>query len=1797
MLSQFKIRFRSFIWLLIFTFTLHSTPHFEILLPYKFHISFSEAKADEGDGEGAPVTGISSPDSFIFTGAASHRIPIEVPPGRGGMAPQISLIYISHQGNGWVGVGWNLDIGAIQRATKRGVNYGANDYVAVINGSNSELISRSSDWGPNYYGSKIEGTYSKYYLNPATGGWELTTKEGTKYYYGTSSASRQDNPQGVFRWCLDRVQDTKGNYLNCSYTKDQGEIYLNRIDYTGNNIGLSPANYVQFYLESRSDVTPIFTTNTRVATAYRLKTIDVVANGSRVWSFKLAYASSGSTFRSLLSSVQQYGTDATLDANGTVSGGTALPAITLGWNGDSPGTFTPQPWWEFCDPAHLRTGDYNGDGKLDLGCHANDGRHILAFSNGDGTFTAQSWWGPFCNPANLRTGDYNGDGKLDLGCHANDGRHILAFSNGDGTFTPQSWWGPFCNPANLRTGDYNGDGKLDLGCQANDGRHILAFSNGDGTFTPQSWRGPFCNPGNLTTGDYNGDGKLDLSCHTGDGWNIMAFSDGGPVFVLTSINNGMGGTITVNYKSSSAYTNTLMPFILQTVSSILKNDGRGNVLTTNYTYAGGRYDYGDRDFRGFGYVAAYQMRDSQYYESKTETWFNQDSVLKGTIQTQVLTSCEGHTKRVDNLWQPVPTPGGGNFTSLNQTTSTITDTVPNVGTFSYSHNTTYLYDQYLNVKEEHKYGATSEEQIHTYFSYTNILDKWILSKPTDIMVRDSNGNIVSRKWLDYDSNTGNILAEEVCKSDTPGTGCVSRNATNPANGYEYYPEGNLKRITDPRNYATTLNYDSTKSYVYETINYLGHKTTTEYDLRTGKLKKLIPPHPQGTSYSINYTYDVFGRKIREDRPDGGWTSYTYVNLGIPASQYVERIEHIIGGSSPLDHITNTYFDGLGRTYWVASTGPDGKSIITETQFDQMGRVLRKSNPYFVGIDSRVFTTLTYDGLSRVIDTLTPDGYHIKASYQGLKKVISDQNNHSTAYTYDVYQRLKRVEDANGTAAQYSYDSLGNLIQVVAAMGNLEQNITNMTYDSLSKKRTMTDPDMGYWTYAYDKSGNLSSQTDAKGQAITFQYDGLNRVTQKIYPTYAVTNTYDDPSVPYSVGKLTRVSDPSGGEVKEDLVIEYDLMQRVKRSQKNIGANSLVMEKAYDSAGRVVTLKYFPGAPSEKVYSYAYDVGGNTLYLRDNVAGWNLLEYSNFTALGQPGTATFPKPNNFSVKTTYTYEPDTTRLHTLLTKKMSGGTPVATYQDLTYGYDHKINITSIQDQVNGITHGYYYDALDRLHTATGAENNPYSQSYEYDRIGNITSKSDVGVYTYNYSNKPHAVRAAGNITFQYDENGNMVQRSVAGGITLDMTYNSNNKPTLVKKNSADYIAFTYDGNGQRVRKQNLSNGQVTLYFGEAYEEKGGVGIFHLFAGGRRVASFRTDGKDQFYHPNHLGSASVVTDGNGDMKERIEYYPFGTYRGRPDFDPQFPAVNYTFTDQEDDDELGLYNYKSRLYDPVLGRFLSPDSRVPDPGNPQALNRYIYCLNSPLIYEDPSGHFGILAGIFVAAWIGAAVGGITSALFGGDVGKGMITGAISGATFYGAGTIIEAGSLAGSAFTPIQQTGIHAAAGATSGGINSSITGNNIGMGMVVGGISAGVGNFAGGYLPKNIGYQLVGRTIIGGITGGIAAEIYGADFGEGFKIGAITAAAAVLFNHGLHRSVIDYGGSKPMMVPSRDYYRPDPLSVSLGDIVDTMYEGVMEGIKEVVKEYPDRFFRGPFPGGVNLEKIMEYLTKPAEAHPVP
>ena len=106
---------------------------------------------------------------------------------------------------------------------------------------------------------------------------------------------------------------------------------------------------------------------------------------------------------------------------------------------------------------------------------------------------------------------------------------------------------------------------------------------------------------------------------------------------------------------------------------------------------------------------------------------------------------------------------------------------------------------------------------------------------------------------------------------------------------------------------------------------------------------------------------------------------------------------------------------------------------------------------------------------------------------------------------------------------------------------------------------------------------------------------------------------------------------------------------------------------------------------------------------------------------------------------------------------------------------------------------------------------------------------------------------------------------------------------------------------------------------------------------------------FYLPDHLGSTNLVADEQGRVVQRFEYRPYGGATIQPATD----ARPHQFTGQRRD-ATGFYFYHARYYDAALGRFVSPDSVVQAPADPQSLNRYAYVRNNPTNRTDPTGHF---------------------------------------------------------------------------------------------------------------------------------------------------------------------------------------------------------------------------------------------------
>ena len=244
----------------------------------------------------------------------------------------------------------------------------------------------------------------------------------------------------------------------------------------------------------------------------------------------------------------------------------------------------------------------------------------------------------------------------------------------------------------------------------------------------------------------------------------------------------------------------------------------------------------------------------------------------------------------------------------------------------------------------------------------------------------------------------------------------------------------------------------------------------------------------------------------------------------------------------------------------------------------------------------------------------------------------------------------------------------------------------------------------------------------------------------------------------------------------------------------------------DSQDRVVDLTY----PDGEVVHHDCNPQG----LLESLAGADVyVENLDYNGLGQV-TLMELGGTDLDLETSYGYRADNFRLQSLVTTGPGG-----TLQNLSYTYDDAGNVWSITDGTNGgqVQH-FRYDALDRLTHAwtSGGGQGSYDHTYEYNAIGNITYRSDVGHYDYPDPGqpRPHAVTAAGGNSYAYDANGNMVTRT-ENGVTYQQEFDIENRLVRVINTAGEEARFLYDGDGNRVLQLH-PDGTQTAYVGEYFE---------------------------------------------------------------------------------------------------------------------------------------------------------------------------------------------------------------------------------------------------------------------------------------------------------------------------------------------------------------------------------------------
>ena len=885
----------------------------------------------------------------------------------------------------------------------------------------------------------------------------------------------------------------------------------------------------------------------------------------------------------------------------------------------------------------------------------------------------------------------------------------------------------------------------------------------------------------ISYSDIDGDGYPDRLESKKDGSVKVAPSNIRRTNMLQSVENPLGGTITVDYTRTG---NTFeQPHNRWVLSKVEVNDGHPgdgvDTLVTTYSYEDGQYNRLERDFYGFAKLVEEHRDASQgnkLYRAITRLFHNNSYYNKGLMYKEVTVDAEGRKwLETDNQYRLLNVTTGGELANLNHLTAVVFPQLLRTDKRFYEGQaspgkttyTTFEYDDIGNIV--YFFDAAdvgTEDDIEADISYFRDEANHILAKADRIVVK-ANGQTLRERAADFEAGTGNLLqARQYLENGQ----AVATDLT-----YDQY--GNLKTIVGPANYKgqrykLTYNYDlEVKTHNTSVADSFGYHSHAEYDLKFAKPLKTIDTNKQ----PIDYEYDEFGRVIKVVGPyQTGTDLVTLIFEYHPHDDtpwaLTQHLDKYRDAKDPIE--TVVFVDGLKRPVQTKKDGTIHKGrtskawhqmIVSGHQvYDFLGRSVQQYYPiveslkqqgrFNPGIDSIPPTVTTYDVMDRALSVMIPDNTVTRTEYgfgtdrdnklQFLTRV-TDANGISKETYKDIRGVITAVKEFNNGGQQviwtsYRYDPLKQITQVL----DDRHNQTNVTYDNLGRRLTIDNPDTGLVESVYDLASNviqkITPNLRAEGKAITYEYDfnRLNRIVYPNNPANNVTYTYGGPSaLHHRIGRIVTIEDESGKEERF-----YGKLGEMTKVIKTVASYTLgkspnspevyTTQFEYDTFNRLQNMTY----PDGEVLTYHYDSGGLVRAITGYKTG-NDYEYLNRLEYDKFGQRAFIEYGN-KVQSVYRYNPYNRRLANL---KSDTQVKKRVFQDLVYDYDPVGNIlgqankavTPSPSQMGGATQYHYqYDDLYRLVHAQGTfdyepdKQHSYTLDMEYNSIHNILHKDQL-----------------------------------------------------------------------------------------------------------------------------------------------------------------------------------------------------------------------------------------------------------------------------------------------------------------------------------------------------------------------------------------------------------------------------------------------------------------------------------------
>ncbi|MBI3241766.1 MAG: N-acetylmuramoyl-L-alanine amidase [Chloroflexi bacterium] len=872
-------------------------------------------------------------------------------------------------------------------------------------------------------------------------------------------------------------------------------------------------------------------------------------------------------------------------------------------------------------------------------------------------------------------------------------------------------------------------------------------------------------------------------------------------------------------------------------------------------------------------------------------------------------------------------------------------------------------------------------------------------------------------------------------------------------------EDNLTAFTDANDHASHFDYNADDLLVKFT-EAGGQETGYQYDAAHNLT---VRTNAKGNTWA--YTYDPLNRRISEKDPLNHVTTYGYDALG-----QTIRLTDANGVKTRYDYDALSRLIAVVQNEQPGSPGDQQTNVTTRYAYDAVDNLTKITDA------NGEKTTFDYDLLDRLTEEVNP--LHHRWQYEhdavGNLTVRTDANGDVTRYTYNADDLLTRIDYPDDTGIGLGYDKVHNQTEMTDSLG-----VTHNEYDALNRLTASTNHIGQRVGYTYDPVGNRTSLTYPDGRKVTYDYDGTNFVKRVTDPEGNIFDVTRD-----ATHNATKVQNPNDTVARYDFDAAERLVS--VQNHRNSGEVISTFAYTLDAVGNRTrtAAQYGSGQPSQVTTDYGYDPLYRLIHSEDSqghftdytfdAVGNRLSQTTNF----DPVTGL----KNDVLTTTYDYDA-ANELIAVLREVTPSGVPDLPGQtaQVLHAFIHETEAqsgkhieeataTGLLDQAKALAADLEGDAppdaeavaadlaaLQAAVEAAGAEG-------RIDNAGIVNSLlvklRDAGKTNQGGGGKGVAVTL-----YDYDRNGNRVARSlrdkglndVRGWSRTDYGYDFENRLSQVQNSRApdhgnkepgDETLLTYDGYGRLFRRlhdqrasTSLNTGGGQKWVDSVYDgldpiaeyEEPGAHYSNYYRGLGRILSMQPiQGGSagnilHYYHYDGLGSVTAMTQDPGQSEHDYRYSDYGIILGNNGHAADAsnftdPHNHFTYTGQEWDEELSLYHFYAREYEPETGVWVQPDPYRGQLEMPMTLHRYEYVGGNPIRYSDKDGYFlNVLAGAAGGAIFGGGANAViqyatTGKVDWNEVKASAVGGAVSGALCLGTLVGCAIGGAAGGATTQI-------------------------------------------------------------------------------------------------------------------------------------------------------------------------------------